>query len=72
MQDESLAAPNGIAFDQNGNLVAISSASPFGVARYDNKDQMTGGSIKPDSFLAGANTTLNAPAGDNFGPEINH
>jgi DNA-binding beta-propeller fold protein YncE len=72
MQDESLAAPNGIAFDQKGNLVAISSASPFGVARYDSKDQMTGGSIKPDSFLAGANTTLNAPAGDNFGPEINH
>jgi DNA-binding beta-propeller fold protein YncE len=72
MMDESLAAPNGIAFDQKGNLVAISSASPFGVSRYDSKDQMMGGSLKPDSFLAGANTTLNAPAGDNFGPEINH
>jgi DNA-binding beta-propeller fold protein YncE len=72
VMDESLAAPNGIAFDQKGNLVAISSASPFGVARYDSKDQMKAGSLKPDSFLAGANTTLNAPAGDNFGPEINH
>jgi hypothetical protein len=27
--DESLAAPNGIAFDQKGNLAAISSASPL-------------------------------------------
>jgi hypothetical protein len=72
VMDESLAAPNGITFDQKGNLVAISSASPFGVARYDSKDQMMAGSLKPDSFLAGANTTLNAPAGDNFGPEINH
>ena len=70
--DESLAAPNGIAFGQKGNLAAISSASPFGVARYDSKDQMQGGSIKPDSFLAGAHTTLNAPAGDSFGIEINH
>ncbi len=68
--DESLAAPNGIAFDQKGNLVAISSASPFGVARYDGKEQMMGGSIPPKSFLAGA--TLNAPAGDNFGPDISH
>jgi hypothetical protein len=32
---------------------------------------MVGGSIKPDVFLVGANTTLNAPAGDNFGPDIN-
>jgi hypothetical protein len=32
---------------------------------------MVGGSIKPDVFLVCANTTPNAPAGDNFGPEIN-
>jgi hypothetical protein len=32
---------------------------------------MTGGSIKPDSFFVGAKTTLNMPAGDNFGPDIN-
>jgi len=70
--DESLAAPNGIAFDQKGNLVAISSAAPFGVARYNGKEQMIGGSLKPFSFIVGNNTTLNAPAGDNFGPEINH
>jgi hypothetical protein len=70
VNDESLAAPNGIAFVK-GELAAISSASPFGVASYDAKQQMTGGSIKPDSFFVGAKTTLNAPAGDNFGPDIN-
>jgi sugar lactone lactonase YvrE len=70
VNDESLAAPNGIAFVK-GELAAISSASPFGVASYDAKEQMKGGSIKPDAFFVGANTTLNAPAGDNFGPDIN-
>jgi len=69
--DESLSSPNGIAIDEKGNLVAISSASPFGVAGYDPKEQMVGGSIKPDVFLVGAHTTLNMPAGDNFGPDIN-
>jgi sugar lactone lactonase YvrE len=69
---ETLVAPNGIAFDQKGNLVAISSAAPFGVSRYDAKEQAAGGTIKPASFLVGAKTTLNAPAGDNFGPDINH
>jgi len=71
-EDESLAAPNGIAFDDKNNLVAISSATPFGLARYSGMEQMTGGSIKPFSFLAGSNTTLNAPAGDNFGPDISN
>ncbi len=70
-QDESLAGPNGIAIDEKGELVAISANSPFGVAGYDGREQMAGGSIKPDTFLVGANTTLNAPAGDNFGPNIN-
>ena len=69
---ETLVAPNGIAFDQKGNLVAISSAAPFGVSRYNAKEQAAGGTIKPASFLVGAKTTLNAPAGDNFGPDINH
>ena len=65
---ETLVAPNGIAFDDKGNLAAISSAAPFGVARYDSKEQATGGTIKPASFLVGNKTTLNAPAGDNFAP----
>jgi len=47
-------------------MAAISSASHFGVATCERKEQMTGGAIKPDSFLVGAKTTLNAPAGDNL------
>ena len=69
---ETLVAPNGIAFDDKGNLAAISSAAPFGVARYDSKEQAMGGTIKPASFLVGSKTTLSAPAGDNFGPEVNN
>jgi hypothetical protein len=69
--DESLAASNGIAIDEKGELSAISANSPFGVATYDAREQRTGGSIKPDSFFVGGNTTLNMPAGDNFGPDIN-
>jgi sugar lactone lactonase YvrE len=70
IKDETLVAPNGIAFDEKGNLAAISSAAPFGVARYDGKEEAVGGMIKPDSFIVGTKTTLNAPAGDNFGPDI--
>jgi hypothetical protein len=70
--DPSLAAPNGIAFDRKFNLAAISSATPFGVAVYDKKQVTTGGSIKPKTFIVGGKTTLNAPAGDNFGPQITH
>ncbi len=71
--DATLAAPNGIAFDESGNnLEAVSSASPFGIARYDAKQQVSGGLIKPFNFIVGNNTTLNAPAGDNFGPQISH
>jgi hypothetical protein len=70
VDDESLSAPNGIAFDEKGDLLAISSAAPFGVADYNSKDQKKGGMIKPATLLVGNNTTLNAPAGDNFGPEI--
>lgn len=70
--DPSLAAPNGIAFDQKSDLAAISSATPFGVAVYDKKQEATGGSLKLKSFLVGGKTTLNAPAGDNFGPDISH
>ncbi len=54
----------------NRKASAISSAAPFGVAVYSKQEEMTGGSLKPKSFLVGGNTTLNAPAGDNFGPEI--
>jgi sugar lactone lactonase YvrE len=68
--DESLAAPNGIAWVK-GELAAISANSPFGVASFDSREQLKGGAVKPDSFFVGGNTTLNMPAGDNFGPDIN-
>ena len=72
VSDESLAAPNGIAFDDKANLGAASSATPFGLAVYDKKQEATGGSLKPKSFIVGGKTTLTAPAGDNFGPDISH
>jgi hypothetical protein len=45
-----MAAPNGIAWVK-GELSAISANSPFGVASYDSREQMTGGAVKPDSSL---------------------
>ena len=66
--NQTLAAPNGIAFDNLGDLAAISSASPFGVAGFQRTQLIpakTGPT--PNPFLVGATTTLNAPAGCNFG-----
>jgi len=71
VSDESLASPNGISFDDKANLGAASSATPFGLAVYDKKQEATGGSLKPKSFIVGGKTLLTAPAGDNFGPDIN-
>ncbi len=47
VEDESLASPNGIAFDDKGDLVAISSAMPFGVADYNPAEQAASGAPKP-------------------------
>ncbi len=65
----TLAAPNGIAFDPAGDLAAISSATPFGVAFYGKAQLGASGATIPSVFLVGAYTTLNAPAGDTFGPQ---
>jgi hypothetical protein len=65
----TLAAPNGIAFDNLGDLAAISSATPFGVADFGAMQLLTSAAAQP-TFLAGATTTLNAPAGDVFGPIV--
>lgn len=67
----TLSAPNGIAFDNLGDLAAISSATPFGSAFFAQKQLTTGGAVNPDVFLVGSTTTLNAPAGCNFGPIVN-
>lgn len=67
----TLAAPNGIAFDSLGDLAAISSAAPFGTALYGANQLTQSGGLTPKSFLVGNTTTLNAPAGCNFGPVVN-
>ena len=67
----TLSAPNGIAFDNLGDLAAISSASPFGVAFFGQTMLMEGGVNDPDLLIVGSATTLNAPAGCNFGPVVN-
>ncbi len=66
----TLAAPNGLAFDGVGDLAAISSATPFGVPVYGAKQLGASGAVVPNVFLVGGNTTLNAPAGDVFGPAV--
>ncbi|MGP6159984.1 MAG: hypothetical protein ACLPYS_21240 [Vulcanimicrobiaceae bacterium] len=66
----TLNAPNGLAFDNLGDLSAISSAAPFGVPIYGTKQLGTSGAIVPNIFLVGGATTLNAPAGDVFGPAV--
>jgi sugar lactone lactonase YvrE len=70
--NQTLAAPNGIAFDNLGDLAAISSAAPFGVAGFQKGQLIPAKSgPAPNPFLVGATTTLNAPAGCNFGPVVN-
>jgi hypothetical protein len=70
-ENATLSSPNGIAFDNLGDLAAISSATPFGIAFFGQSQLSAGGSIDPTVFLVGNATTLNAPAGCNFGPVIN-
>lgn len=66
----TLVAPNGIAFDEYGDLAAVSSAAPFGVAGFGPEQLQMNPSTAPtpDLFLVGSGTTLNAPAGVAFGP----
>jgi hypothetical protein len=66
----TLVAPNGIGFDEYGDLAAVSSAAPFGVAGFGPGQLQTNPTspLTPDVFLVGSGTTLNAPAGITFGP----
>jgi len=66
--DPSLDSPNGIAFDNIGDLAAINSLNAFGIPLYAKTLLSAGGATVPTLFTAGATTTLNAPAGCNFGP----
>jgi len=64
----TLVSPNGLAFDNAGDLAAVSSLSPFGVPIYGPAQILTSGKLTPDVFIVGGKTTLNAPAGNEFGP----
>jgi sugar lactone lactonase YvrE len=66
----SLVAPNGIGFDSHGDLATISANAPFGAALFSARQLVAGGAVAPASLLVGAATTLNAPAGCIFGPEV--
>jgi hypothetical protein len=69
MGNETLSATNGLCFDNLGDIAATSSAMPFSVPFY--KAPLKSGAITPSTFIIGAATTLNAPAGCNFGPLVN-
>jgi secreted PhoX family phosphatase len=66
----TLVAPNGIAFDNYGDLAVMSSGAPFGMAGYGPSQLRTNPAspLTPAVFLVGTTTTLNAPAGVTFGP----
>jgi len=66
----TLVAPNGVAFDNYGDLAVMSSGAPFGMAGYGPSQLRTNPAspLTPAVFLVGGSTTLNAPAGDTFGP----
>ena len=66
----SLDAPNGLCFDSAGDLATANSADAFGIAFYGKGQLMTGMPV-PSTFIIGAATTLNAPAGCNFGTAVN-
>jgi secreted PhoX family phosphatase len=70
--NQTLAAPNGIAFDNLGDLSAVSSAAPFGIAGFAQSQLLpaTVAGPVPSTFLVGTRSTLNAPAGIAFGPIV--
>ena len=65
----TLDAPNGLCFDNLGDMVNTNSADAFGFSFYT--VPLTGGVVVPFTFIVGQATTLNAPAGCNFGPLVN-
>ena len=62
----TLSSPNGIAFNSSGDLNAVSSLAPFGLAQYN--PFFHSGKDIPYRLIVGNKTTLNAPAGNEYGP----
>jgi hypothetical protein len=69
MGNPTLNATNGLCFDNVGDIAATSAETPFSIPFY--KAPLKSGAITPSTFFIGAATTLNAPAGCNFGPLVN-
>jgi hypothetical protein len=67
----TLNSPNGLCFDNVGDLAATDSAGAFGIAFFTKTQLTTTGATAPHTFIVGAATTLNAPAGCNFGTLVN-
>ena len=53
----TLAAPNGIAFDNLGDLAAISSATPFGIASFAFQPARHWWPVVPTTLVVGKRTT---------------
>ena len=65
----TLDSPNGLCFNPLGDLATTNSVGAFGIAFYT--VPLTGGAVVPNTFIVGAATTLDAPAGCAFGPLVN-
>jgi len=68
MGNPSLDNTNGLCFDNLGDVAATNAANAFGIPFY--KAPLKTGAITPSTFIIGAATTLNAPAGCNWGPLV--
>jgi hypothetical protein len=49
----------------------MNSAGAFGIAFFGSNQLTSSGATAPNTFIVGATTTLNAPAGCNFGTLVN-
>lgn len=68
MGTPSLDTTNGLCFDNLGDIAATNAADAFGIPFY--KAPLASGATTPSTFIVGTMTTLNAPAGCNFGPLV--
>ena len=69
MGNATLSGTNGLCFDNLGGIAATSAATPFSIPFY--KAPLMSGALTPSTFIIGGATTLNAPAGCNFGTLVN-
>jgi hypothetical protein len=66
----SLNSPNGLAFDDVGDLLVANSIPTVSLAIFAADQLGTSGGTKPEVLISGSNTALVAPAGVVFGPLI--